>query len=102
MKKRFGAGSISIALFILAMVWSTSIKAFDNFCLGDFVLNAIGLQAWSNGSHGTHYAIFYSIVFLLPAIIMGYKFRSHLFAKTGTICSTSLTGVLVLALFFMI
>lgn len=95
MKKNFAAGSISIALFILAVVWSINIKSLGNFCLGDVVLNAIGLQAWSDGSYGTHYAIFYGIVFLIPAILVGIKFRDHVFARSGMICSITLTCILL-------
>ena len=38
------------ALFSLAVVWSISI---GEFCIGDTVLNVLGLKAWSNIESGT-------------------------------------------------
>lgn len=63
MEKKLGMGSISLALFILAVLWSVSIKSLDNFSLGDIVLNAVGLQAWSNDTSGKHYTVFTALYF---------------------------------------
>ena len=52
---RIGIGSLALALSIIAIIWSCNIGWFDNLCLGDVVLNYIGIPCWSNGTSGTHY-----------------------------------------------
>jgi hypothetical protein len=98
MKKKIGMGSVSFLLFILAIVWSFNIK---EFCLGDIILNTIGLPAWSGGNYGTHYTVFYSLIFLIPSIIIGYKYPSDLFAKTWKVALIGLVCFLVICLFSM-
>lgn len=47
--------------FAFGFTWSK-----HGFCLGDTILTGVGLPAWSNGTHGTHYtAILAMIVFLV-------------------------------------
>lgn len=59
--KWIGKGIISILLCILGILFSFSFG--KDICLGDRVLNLIGLEAWSNGNSGIHYTIFYSLIF---------------------------------------
>ena len=73
-----GWGSLSLPLVVLALVWSFRI---GGFCLGDAVLGALSLPAWSDG--GTHYTVFYAYLFLVPAFLLGQRFRGQLFARTG-------------------
>ncbi|MHC1722989.1 MAG: hypothetical protein AB9836_07295 [Aminipila sp.] len=90
MKKKFGFGTLSMILFIFAIVWSRDIKSLNNFCLGDAVLNFINLPAYStypNGNPGLHYTVFYSFAILILAVIVGHKFPEHIFAQSGTILS---------------
>lgn len=42
---------------------------------------ALSLPAWSDG--GTHYTVFYAYLFLVPAFLLGQRFRGQLFARTG-------------------
>ena len=39
----------------------------SGYTLGDEVLTSIGLKPWSNGLHGTHYTVIYSVVMVLLA-----------------------------------
>lgn len=90
MKKQFGFGTLSIILFIFAMVWPRDIKSLNDFCLGDTVLHFLNLPAYStypNGNPGLHYTVFYSFAILIFAIIIGHKFPEHIFAKSGKILS---------------
>lgn len=94
MKKRVGVGSISLLLVIIALVWSYSIFGF---CLGDKVLNALHLSAWSNGNEqmkntfsivplkgsSIHYTAYYSLILLVPALALAIKNKEHLFADIG-------------------
>lgn len=40
------------------------------YCLGDNILSKLGLPAWSNGTHGTHYAAVYALILLLFAFFL--------------------------------
>ena len=99
--KKIGVGSISLLFLILAIIWSFSF-GLNGFCLGDAVLSFFNLPAWSNGNSGTHYTIFYSIIFLLPAISISFKYESHLFAGIAKCISSIFAAVILIALFFMI
>ena len=37
----------------------------SRFCLGDWILNSVGLPAWSQGNQGLHYPGFISLVGLV-------------------------------------
>ncbi|MBA4687748.1 MAG: hypothetical protein H2184_11390 [Candidatus Galacturonibacter soehngenii] len=100
MKKKLGKGSMSFVLFVLAVIWSVNIKR--QFCLGDSILNTLGLPAWSNGNSGSHYTIIYSLLFLIPSIIVGYKFPNDLFAKTAKVASMILALISILCFVFMV
>ena len=80
MKKKIGTGSTSMLLVILALIWSCNIR---DFCIGDLVLTYLGLPAWSNGSVGMHYTVFWGLLLYLPAFLLGHRYESHLFARTG-------------------
>lgn len=97
-KKRIGIGSISLLLVILALIWSYNLFGF---CLGDNILSVLNLPTWSNGSNhaqfantfsivtfadkgqGIHYTAYYSLIFVLPALVLAIKNKNHLFATTG-------------------
>lgn len=49
----------SIVLMVFAFFFSYTWPG--GYCLGDSCLSGIGLPSWSNGSHGTHYTVLYSL-----------------------------------------
>lgn len=70
------------------------------YCLGDKVLNTFDLPTWSNGSNeqtvntfsivtfgdkgqDIHYTAYYSLILVLPALILALKNKNHLFAIVG-------------------
>mgnify|MGYP001604763986 CR=1 FL=1 len=77
--KKIGIGSISLLLYVMGILFVSS--------FGDNVLKFIGLNSWSNGSSGTHYTAFYSLLFFIPSVIVGYKFKNNLGATLGKILS---------------
>lgn len=83
MRKRFGVGSLSMLLVILALLWSCNFRFWNDFCLGDFVLGFAGLPAWSHGDSGTHYTVWYALILLIPAFVIGWKNEKDLFAVSG-------------------
>ncbi|MGE4514490.1 MAG: hypothetical protein AB7E26_11835, partial [Chryseobacterium sp.] len=88
----------SFLLVILTFFWSIELKNGD--CIGDNILQKIGLPFWTNGSTGFHLTLFYSLIFLIPAFILANKYPDHLFSKTSK--AISLIGIFVLLSFFII
>lgn len=99
--RKIGKGSISLLLVIIAFLWAFEIYGF---CLGDSILATLNIPTWSNGANasGTHYTVFYTFIFLIPALILSIKYKDDKFAKVGMWLSMLLTGLLILGMFFMI
>ncbi|MDU4860906.1 MAG: hypothetical protein E6356_01470 [Terrisporobacter othiniensis] len=91
-KKKIGIGSLSLLLFVVGCLFSFT---FYNLTIGDNILTYIGLKAWSNGNSGTHYTIFYSLLFFVPSLILGYKFNEDFGSKVGKILSTIMITIIV-------
>lgn len=91
-KKKIGIGSLSLLLFIVGCLFSFT---FNNLHIGDSILTYIGLKAWSNGNSGTHHTIFYSLLFFIPSLILGYKFNEDFGSKVGKILSTIMVTIIV-------
>ncbi len=83
--KKMGMGTISLLLFIFGILFSFSFG--NREALGDIILRFLGLNPWSDGDTGTHYTIIYSLIFFIPALILGYKFKNNLGAKLGRMLS---------------
>lgn len=99
MKKKIGAGSCSLLLSLLALLWGWKI---NGFCLGDYVLGLIGIPAWSDGTVGIHYTVFLELLLLIPAFFIGLKWKEHRFATAGKTISGLLGSCLiVMAVAFM-
>ena len=99
--KKIGCGTIAFLLVTFAILWSFSF-GLNGFCLGDTILSFLGMPAWSNENSGTHYTIFYSLIFLLPAGPLSFKYESDLFAKIAKWISTIFSLVLLVGLIFMV
>ena len=99
--KKIGCGTIAFLLVTFAILWSFSF-GLNGFCLGDTILTFLGMPAWSNGNSGTHYTIFYSLIFLLPAVFISFKYENDLFAKLAKWISTIFSLVLLVGLIFMV
>lgn len=91
-KKKIGIGSLSLLLFVVGCLFSFT---FYNLTIGDNILTYIGLKAWSNSNSGTHYTIFYSLLFFIPSLILGYKFNEDFGSKVGKILSTIMVTIIV-------
>lgn len=99
--RKIGIGSISLLLVIIAFLWAFEIYGF---CLGDSILATLNIPTWSNSANasGTHYTVFYTFIFLIPALILSIKYKDDKFSTVGKWLSILLTGLLILGLFFMI
>lgn len=64
---------------ILSMICSLSFFVFganlgpNRFCLGDMILNRLGLPVWSKGTQGLHYP---GIIALIGVTVSFYAFAS--------------------------
>lgn len=93
MKKKLGPGSLSLLFTLMALVWCWSFP--KGFCLGDSILNMLGIPAWSGGASGFHYTLWYSLIFLIPAAVLGIKFSQDRFAPAGKWISGITSSVLI-------
>ena len=103
MKKTLGKGSISLLLVVLALAWCCNLPILNGKCLGDIVLNFLGLPTWSNGTTGLHITIFWSLLLLIPAFFIAIRNKKDLFAKSamwisGVLCS----GIVVIGVAILI
>ena len=98
---KIGIGSISLLLVIIAFFWAFEIMGF---CLGDSILATLNIPTWSNSANasGTHYTVFYTFIFLIPALVLAIKYRDDLFAKVGKWSSIIFIAILLLGMLFMV
>ena len=95
--KKIGIGSTSLLLCVLGILFSFSFG--DKGCYGDLILEFLGLKAWSNGNSGLHLTIFYSLIFFIPSVVLGVKYKKNFGATLGKIVSFIICILLVLMLF---
>lgn len=98
-KSKFGIGTFALVICLMGILFCLSFG--QRAVLGDRILNYIGLQAWSKGSDGIHYTIFYSFLFFVPAVFLGFKFREDIGAKMGARLSLIITVLILLAMPFV-
>ena len=91
-KRKLGLGSLTLPLLLMGVIWAVT---FNSICIGDIVLNSVGLKAWSNGESGVHYTIFYSLIFFVPSFWFGKKFNEDFGAKAGRIATVAIGVVIV-------
>ena len=74
------------------------------FCLGDSILATLNIPTWSNSANasGTHYTIFYSFIFLIPALVIAIKYKDDLFANVGKWIAIGFIALLLLGMLFMV
>ena len=97
LKKKIGVGSISILLFITGLLFVLNLN--NGVCFGDSILSYLGLKAWSNGNQGTHYTIFYSLIFFIPSAIIGHKFKENFGSTLGKILSSIVVIIIIIPMF---
>lgn len=79
--KKIGLGSLSLVLWIIGILFSVSIGSQP--AIGDWLVEVIGLRAWSNIDTGIHYTFLYSLIFFIPALILAYQRKEDIGAKLG-------------------
>lgn len=96
--KNIGVGSLSFALCLIGILFA--FRFGNKFCIGDIILNNIGLSAWSNGDSGTHYTMFYSAIFFITSFIIGNIYPDNKGAQARKIISGFLS-VLIVSLYLI-
>ena len=96
---KIGLGSMSLLLFILGILFSISFGNRESY--GDSILRFIGINPWSNGDSGLHYTIFYSLIFYIPAFILGNRFQKDFGARIGKNLSLIMIILILLSLLFV-
>ena len=76
-----------IYLLLAAFCLAFGFTLDNRFCLGDVILNAVGLPAWSQGTQGLHY----------PAVLalIGTPVFFYLFASTTKEPKKTMSNLLV-------
>lgn len=99
-KKSVGIGSLSL---ILSIIWVFLCITFKNgVCYGDILFNNIGLKTWSDGNQGLHYTVFYILIFLVSALVIGCKYINDFGARTGKNISMFLIILMIIGTFFSV
>jgi len=98
-KKKIGLGTLSLLLSFAGIAWAFTLKGV---CLGDNILSAFGISAWSNGNSGTHYTVFYSLVFFILSVVLGLKYSRNLGAKAGRAISIIIGAIIILSTFGLV
>ena len=78
--KKLAFGFVTLLLAGIGILFAFT---FGDIDYGDIILNNIGLRPWSKGNSGTHYTIYYSLIFFIPSVILGYKYKDNFGAKIG-------------------
>lgn len=71
LNKKMVIGLITIFLWFVGILFVWTFKS--GICYGDIILNFLKLKSWSNRTRGTHYTVFYSLVFFIPAVLLSKR-----------------------------
>ena len=82
-----------IVYLLLAALFLVFGITWDNrFCLGDVILNAVGLPAWSKGTQGFHYP---AIPAMIGSLVFFYLFAATTPDKSKTMAKLILGTIVV-------
>lgn len=76
-----------ICLLLAALCLAFGITWEKRFCLGDVILGAVGLPAWSQGTQGLHYPAIFALI--------GTPFFFYLFASTTKDTKKTMSNLIV-------
>ena len=95
--KAVGLGSLALLLALMGIAWGITLHGV---CLGDYVLNLVGLRTWSIGNPTTHVTVFYSLIFFALSFVFGITHKDDYGSLVGRALSLSF-GVFILFAFLM-
>lgn len=86
-KKDIGIGTLSLFLFIIGFVL---VFQYAYFTIGEDVLAFFNFKHYSSLELLNPNSVYISLIFTIPSIALGYKFKNHFGAKAGRALSLSL------------
>lgn len=89
-KKKIGVGTLSLPLFIIGLIL---VCQFIYYSVGEDILSLLNLRdVVADFKFGNSQAVYFSLVFTVPSIVLGYIFGDHFGAKSGRALSLFLIG----------
>lgn len=91
--KKIGIGTIALPLFIIGIIL---VGQYIYYAIGDDILSLLNLrEATANFHFGNSNAIYFSLIFTIPSVVLGFLFKEHFGAKSGRTLSLFLIGSII-------
>ncbi len=91
--------ALSLLLVLAAAAWSLSLAKSP--CLGDYLLNALGIPVWSPADSGPHFTPFFSLPVIIAAVIIAKRHPAGFFSKVSLILSSLMIIFLTVTFLYM-
>ncbi len=100
-KKKIGVGTLALPLFIIGIIL---VGQYVYYAIGEDILSLLNLrEATANFDFGNSLAVYFSMIFTIPSVVLGYIFGDHFGAKSGRLLSLFLiASILVFSLGYQI
>ena len=92
MKKKSILRSIALIGALFFLIFGANLGP-SRFCLGDWMLNSVGLPAWSQGTQGLHYP---GIISLVGLVVCFYFFSATTKDPRKTTASLIMGSILLM------
>lgn len=92
-KKKIGVGSLALPLFIVGLIL---VGQFVYYSIGEDILSLLSLrEVAADFQFGNGQAVYFSLIFTIPSIVLGFIFGDHFGARAGRSLSLFLIGSLL-------
>lgn len=89
-KKKIGVGTLALPLFLTGFIL---VCQFVYFSIGEDILSLLSLrETAADFQFGNGQAVYFSLVFTIPSVVLGYIFGDHFGARAGRALSMLLIG----------
>lgn len=89
-KKKIGVGTLALPLFLIGLIL---VCQFVYYSIGEDILSLLSLRtAAADFQFGNEQAVYFSLVFTIPSLVLGYTFGDHFGARAGRTLSMFLIG----------
>ncbi len=90
---------LSLLLVLAAAAWSLCLSKSP--CLGDYILNALGIPVWSPADSGPHLTPFFSLPVVVAAVVIAKRHAAGFFSKVSLILSSMMIIFLTVTFLYM-
>lgn len=92
-KKKIGVGTLALPLFIIGFIL---VCQFIYFSIGEDILSLLNLRdIAADFQFGNGQAVYFSLIFTVPSIVLGFIFGDHFGARSGRALSMFLIGGMI-------